>query len=247
MNRPVICEPLETRRLLSASLKPDFGSAVVTDGELHIKGTRGDDQITIGLNFDDPDGFARVHVNVNGSIVGNFFLDELTANVLHVHARTGNDGVSFDESNGLLPLRMVAHGGQGDDTIVGGIFDDELHGGQGNDNLSGNDGFDALFGGGGDDMLSGGFGDDSLDGGGGHDSLYGEFGFDTLRGGGGKDLLDGGDDNDNLDGGCGIDQMTGGAGVDTFAATEKANEILDKTDEDVYLGIVKDKGKKARA
>jgi Ca2+-binding RTX toxin-like protein len=241
--RPVIVEPLETRRLLSASLKDAASAEVTMDGELHVSGTRGDDLILVSLNYDNPDGLTHVHVKVNDAIVGDFLLDSLTASVARVDAHQGNDTVRFDEVNGLLPLRLIASGGQGNDTLVGGALDDEFDGGAGDDTLYGNDGNDRLSGGNGKDLLAGGFGDDVLDGDNGKDSLYGEFGLDTLLGGNGKDTVDGGDDNDLIDGGRGMDDLTGGVGSDTFASTEKSEEILDRADEDVYASLPKGKRK----
>ena len=83
-------------------------------------------------------------------------------------------------------------------------------------------------------LLAGGFGDDELEGGNAKDTLYGEVGLDALHGGNGKDLLDGGDDDDEMDGGRGRDELTGGLGTDAFAGTDKAEEILDRADEDIY-------------
>ncbi len=67
------------------------------------------------------------------------------------------------------------HGGDGDDTIVGGFLGDQLFGDAGNDLiLGGTQGID---------------GDDQLFGGAGRDTLFGNIGADTLDGGGGEDLL----------------------------------------------------------
>ena len=242
-NRAVLCEALEGRRLLAGNPVAE-GVADIQAGALHVTGTREADLILVGLNAADA---TKVDVNLNGTVIGSFLLSDITAGVVEVHAGKGDDSVRFDESTGLVPLRMIAHGEQGNDTLVGGSLNDELHGDQGSDNLFGNDGNDELFGGNSHDMIAGGGGDDHGEGGNGKDTMYGEAGFDTLVGGNGKDLLDGGDDNDNVDGGRGKDQVVGGLGVDTFASSDKLEELLDKADEDIYVAVAKGKGKGATA
>lgn len=70
---------------------------------------------------------------------------------------------------------IEAHGGDGDDVIVGGFLGDRLYGDAGNDVILGgaqtSDGDDLLFGGEGRDTLFGHYGSDTLDGGGGEDLL----------------------------------------------------------------------------
>ncbi len=80
-----------------------------------------------------------------------------------------------------------AYGGDGDDMLHGGLFDDKgddtLKGSYGEDKLYGGEGNDTLEGSGSDDRLFGGDGDDTLDGGDGDDTLKGSYGDDTLYGG----------------------------------------------------------------
>jgi Ca2+-binding RTX toxin-like protein len=233
---PAFVEALETRRLLSAGPSvPAPATAVLVAGELRVVGTKGDDVILVSLNETDA---TKLDVNVNGSVLGSFALGDVSKGRVDVRAGKGDDSVRVDESFGLVSLSLVAHGEQGNDTLVGGSADDELHGDQGEDVLYGNDGNDALFGDQSNDMLAGGFGDDDLDGGNGSDTLYGESGADNLYGGNGKDSVDGGDDADVVDGGRGCDLLTGGLGADTFAGTERAKELLDKVDgEDLYTPV----------
>ena len=242
-NQAVLCEALEGRRLLAGNPVVE-GVAEIQAGTLQVTGTKQADVITVGNNPSDP---TMVDVNLNGTVIGSYLLSDITSGAVEIHAGKGDDSVRFDESMGLVPLRMIAHGQQGNDTLVGGALNDELHGDQGSDSLFGNDGNDELYGGNSHDTLAGGFGDDHAEGGNGKDTLYGEAGFDTLAGGNGKDLVDGGDDNDNIDGGRGKDSVTGGLGVDTFASADKAEEILDKADEDIYVVLAKGKGKGATA
>ena len=104
-------------------------------------------------------------------------------------------------------------GSGGNDTIYGGV---------GNDNIEGFDG---------DDILYGGVGNDTLSGNTGKNILYGGVGNDTLSGSyQGNNVLYGGDGNDNLSGGIGSDTLTGGAGKDQFSLDTPVNGIDDITD-----------------
>ncbi|MBX8505522.1 calcium-binding protein [Pseudomonas lijiangensis] len=104
----------------------------------------------------------------------------------------------------------------GNDNLWGYATDDTLSGGLGDDNLYGQSGNDALQGGAGADSLSGEAGDDTLLGEAGNDYLYGGTGNDQLSGGEGSDYLYGDLSNDQLDGGLGNDYLTGGEGSDTY-------------------------------
>jgi Ca2+-binding RTX toxin-like protein len=72
-------------------------------------------------------------------------------------------------------------GGDGDDTVLGGLGRDELIGDGGNDVLIGGEGDDFLNGGAGNDVIEGGLGADSLSGGAGDDTLTGGDGADTFQ------------------------------------------------------------------
>lgn len=89
-------------------------------------------------------------------------------------------------------------GGEGDDTITGGVNDDTLSGAGGNDLITGDLGADVLFGNDGDDTIDGGGGDDTIVGGDGADSIDGGAGDDNIVGVDGADTLFGGDGNDTL-------------------------------------------------
>jgi Ca2+-binding RTX toxin-like protein len=71
----------------------------------------------------------------------------------------------------------VLNGGNGLDTLSGGLGDDILNGGSGDDSLVGGGGNDKLHGGAGADVFVGGAGDDELSGGGGADLFRYEFTF----------------------------------------------------------------------
>ncbi|SEI19685.1 M10 family metallopeptidase C-terminal domain-containing protein [Pseudomonas asplenii] len=95
---------------------------------------------------------------------------------------------SFSDVGGLVGNVSIAkgvtlenaHGGSGNDLIVGNAADNRIIAGEGEDLLHGGDGADFLDGGAGDDQLMGGSGDDILFGGAGADLLSGGEGRDTF-------------------------------------------------------------------
>jgi Ca2+-binding RTX toxin-like protein len=100
--------------------------------------------------------------------------------------------------------------GDGDDTLVVDAdvkADITAHGGEGEDVLIGGGGDDKLYGGSDSDVILGRGGDDCLHGGRGRDYLFGGEGRDTLYGGRGRDYLDGGPGHDHNHGGPGRDTV----------------------------------------
>ncbi len=85
----------------------------------------------------------------------------------------GNDSFVADPYADVQP-RIVADGGDGDDTIYGSVNSDDIAGGAGNDRLYGLEDVDNLDGGEGNDVVVGGAGDDGIQGGGGVDNIYGD-------------------------------------------------------------------------
>jgi Ca2+-binding RTX toxin-like protein len=130
-------------------------------------------------------------------------------------------------------------GGDGNDTMVGGIFTDVMYAGGGNDSMEGNTwndwlygeaGADTIIGGSGNDRLYGNKGLDSIEGGSGNDIIYGgqnsgdpsgdpgalRDGVETLSGGVGDDLIYGNYGSDSIDGGSSDDTIYGGQDDDTI-------------------------------
>jgi serralysin len=141
-----------------------------------------------------------------------------------VHVWDRNDSV-INKSD----LRLVADGGAGADTLVGGPKADKLYGdhwsGTGNDKIYGGDGNDYIDAGDGADFVSGGNGNDTIDGDTnsvtepgrpGDDVIHGGNGDDVMWGFGGEDRLFGGNGDDGLRGGDGRDALDGGAGDDVL-------------------------------
>ena len=139
---------------------------------------------------------------------------------------TLDGGIGDDQINGGYGADSIL-AGDGNDTVTGGVGNDTVFGGQGSDNITLGDGNDS-------------FGDWSTEGG--NDTVYGGLGNDYIIGGGENDLVDGGDGNDSLSGGVGSDSAYGGAGSDVFMVTDDHEyDYLDGgetgTDFDVvYLG-----------
>lgn len=124
-------------------------------------------------------------------------------------------------------------GSDGNDSLLGGIYQDSLSGGSGNDSMWGDAGDDVLSGGDGNDFMSGNAGKDTLSGGAGDDTLYTGAGNDLADAGtgndklyvtgGGNDTILGDDGDDYIEavlpsGVHGRVQIDGGAGNDTMKA-----------------------------
>jgi Ca2+-binding RTX toxin-like protein len=127
-----------------------------------------------------------------------------------VFGQGGDDTISLDEANGVLPAANL-FGGAGNDILTGGSGADLLFGQSGNDTLLGKGGTDLLFGGEGDDVLTGGDGDDQM---------FGEAGNDRM-------IWNPGDDSDLMEGGDGIDaaEVNGGNGAETFTVTANGARV----------------------
>jgi Ca2+-binding RTX toxin-like protein len=91
---------------------------------------------------------------------------------IEVTGQAGNDTITLDERNGVLPAARLS-GGAGNDVLTGGSGADQLFGDAGNDTLIGGRGNDQLFGGAGNDLFiwNPGDGSDVVEGGAGKDTL----------------------------------------------------------------------------
>ena len=128
----------------------------------------------------------------------------------------GNDVITLNETNGILP-RASLFGGTGNDVLTGGSGADLLFGQADNDTLLGKGGNDQLFGGAGNDVLIGGDGDDQM---------FGEAGDDRM-------IWNPGEDNDLMEGGAGIDtaEINGAGANEVFTATADGARVrFDRVD-----------------
>ncbi|MFO0844627.1 MAG: C2 family cysteine protease [Gemmataceae bacterium] len=178
-------ESLEMRALPTVSL---------SGTTLRILGGAGNDTALVSTKVIG--GVSKVEVNLNGvvrrfntSAVQEVFFNGFAGNDVFTAAPTFN-------------IRVVAHGGAGNDVLTGGAAGDAFHGEGGNDVINGR---------GGDDWIHGEGGNDVLYGGNGNDWIYGYQGDDFLFGQG---------QNDNLFGGAGLDRMYGGFGEDNLVSLD---------------------------
>ena len=156
-----------------------------------VSGSAGADRIVVGA--------AGIAFTTDGD--ADVTMSPLPA-VLRVLGLGGADILSGRGGSGSgagYPNSLVLSGGDDNDTIDGGIGDDDLTGGDGNDTVSGREG---------NDRADGGAGTDSVAGNDGNDEVIGGAGADTLLGGEQNDVLRADDDEADLN-------VNGGPGTDT--------------------------------
>src|SRR5690242_10299091 len=107
-----VLEQLESRRLLSVAL---------INGQLQIKGTTGDDTISVDSN-DFP---SRIRVIVNG-LVRRF--DTADVSSIFISGLKGDDQIRVFE-NVNTAIRTSIYGQDGADTLIGGNGRDAIFGG----------------------------------------------------------------------------------------------------------------------
>jgi Ca2+-binding RTX toxin-like protein len=129
---------------------------------------------------------------VNGGAVNIFGGTPTATNTtsVHVFGQAGNDTITFNETNGVLPKANV-FGGTGNDTITTGSGADFVFGQAGDDTILSKAGDDFVFGGAGDDLLIAGVGTDQV---------FGEAGNDRM-------IWNPGEGTDLNEGGAGIDTV----------------------------------------
>ncbi|MEM8837233.1 MAG: glycosyl hydrolase family 28-related protein, partial [Pseudomonadota bacterium] len=149
-----------------------------------LYGGEGDDDFFVDAEdtlIDGGEGFDEVRVTTEMA----FSLDQGLSSIERVTGNEGND--VFDASSLTVAARQDGNGGN--DTLIGGVSDDQQGGGAGDDTIDGGDGNDRQAGGTGNDELSGGLGDDRIEGNDGDDTIIGGAGTDRLSGGEGADTF----------------------------------------------------------
>ena len=142
------------------------------NGVLSVAGTSANDTITLRLQKGQP-GTLLVDIVNDGT--AEFSFNRADVKDIEVDARSGDDSVTIDESNGIFTdsIPTTIDGGSGDDRLVGGSGAETLVGGSGNDSIDGKRG---------NDVVRMGAGDDSFvwDPGDGSDVVDGQSGSDTM-------------------------------------------------------------------
>lgn len=161
-------QPLEPRRLLTVTTSYDVQRQI-----LSFVGNDKCDTLEFGRT--DPTETLRVKVNGQEEVFTS------AIRLISISLGGGADTVIL----GQVAIPAFVRGGQGDDTISGGL---------GGDTLLGEGGFDYVFGREGNDSLDGGLQGDTIFGFTGDDTIGGGSGVlendDTISGGAGGDLLD---------------------------------------------------------
>ncbi len=150
-----------------------FKTPKLKHGVLMVRGTNASDKLALRLQPGNP-GTLQVDVGDDGT--GDFSFDRSKITKIIVKAKSGDDSIRIDDSNGAFTdtIPTTIDGGDGNDTIVGGKGNETLLGGNGSDTIDGN---------GGNDLALLGAGDDTFvwDPGDGSDTIEGQDGTDTMR------------------------------------------------------------------
>ena len=164
------------------------------DGSDIMDGGEGFDIVEVEGAEEDGDTFAITNdgqdVTFARTNLGQFTLDISNSERLNVDGLGGNDHIDASALEAGV-LEFVAHGGDGNDTLIGSQGDDYLYGDYGNDVLVGGKGNDVMKGGAGKDTMiwNNGDGSDVMNGGKGYDTAVAN-GSDT---GGDEFVITGGE------------------------------------------------------
>jgi Ca2+-binding RTX toxin-like protein len=157
--------------LLGGAIEAQAGvTATIVGGTLQVTGDAASDAITLRLMAGNP---TQVQVVYGAVVLGPFARSGFTA--ISVSAGGGDDTVTVNEANGAFTDTEVTTiaGGDGNDSITGGLGAQTISGGPGNDLIWGRQGNDVLVGGDGNDHFGWSAGD-------GNDTVDGDAGTDTL-------------------------------------------------------------------
>ena len=142
------------------------------NGVLSVDGTNANDAITLRLRSGQP---GILVVDLVNDTSAEFSFNRADVKDIDVDARSGDDSVSIDETNGAFTdsIPTTIDGGPGNDRLAGGSGAETLVGGPGNDSIAGKHGNDVARMGAGDDTFvwDPGDGSDVVDGQGGTDTM----------------------------------------------------------------------------
>jgi Ca2+-binding RTX toxin-like protein len=223
-------EHLESRTLLSATLS--------AKGTLVADGTGANDTIVISRDAKRP---TKILVTINGTGVK---FPSGSVKRIEITGQGGADRLTLNDGLGIISARgATLLGGDGNDTLTGGLAAATFDGNNGDDSILGSSKADVITGGGGNDTLVGGKGDDQVFGGSGVDHIFGSSGNDMLYGDAGNDSVFGEDGNDTIGGdgedrfqfkGFGVpapltgnDSLNGGNGDDWITGGDESGTLHD--------------------
>ncbi|MFL6066578.1 MAG: calcium-binding protein [Gaiellaceae bacterium] len=180
-------------------------TATFSGGTLTVFGDGAGNAITVSR-----DAAGRILVNGGAVSVRGGTATVANTSLVQVFGLAGNDALTLNEANGVLPKASL-FGGPDNDVLTGGSGNEQLFGQAGSDTLLGKGGFDLLLGGNENDTLTGGDGDDQVFGQAGDDRTIWNPGDDT-------DLNEGGDGTDTV-------EVNGGNGSEQFTTTANGTRV----------------------
>lgn len=194
----------------------DITTFRLRNGQLTIKATRFEDQITVFAS-----GGTIQYLDGNKTV--NTLIPVASVQSIQLSGLAGHDTLKLDRSLGTAIVNTVL-GGYGNDTLIGSLGRDTLNGDLGVDTVSYEqalssvnvsllvNGIQDTKGGGLDTLIS----IENITGSDFNDNLVGNYLSNILTGRAGNDTLSGGAGHDQLQGDDGIDQLLGGDGNDAL-------------------------------
>ncbi len=152
--------------------KIDGVTAKVKHGTLDVKGSNEADTVVVRLKAGDPN---QIQVDVGDDGSADFSFARTDVSAISVRVGNGNDSVRIDDANGGFTdaIETTIDGGNGDDSLNGGLGAETFDGGNGNDEVAGGKGNDTASLGNGNDTFR-------WDPGDGSDVIDGQNGSDTM-------------------------------------------------------------------
>lgn len=179
----MLIEPLENRRLMSASLI--LLGPSLENGILRINGGANNESFSVKIEGDQIVATMTWSGNPPMPLIHSQSYDMNDVRRIVIQSGDGNDHIAIDSK---LRVEARISAGGGDDTVQGGGGSDIIRGGAGDDVLIGRYGDDIILAGGGNDSINGRNGNDHINGGSGDDRIRDLAGQNAIHGGSGNDI-----------------------------------------------------------